>query len=163
IPVDAELKDAADVEDETLSLDTVLARVAAAKRLQLVILDACRDNPFAPRLAHSAGTLTVATRGLARIAPERPNLFMAYAAGGREAALDGAGKNSVYANALVNRLAEPGIELRTVFRRVRDDVLAETRGKQQPVEYGSLTGDGIFLRPAANKGDYHEAVIWLVK
>ena len=90
IPVDAELKRASDVEDETVGLDRVLARVAVARKLQLVILDACRDNPFASRMAQVAGnTRSIGTRGLARIEPKRPNLIVAYSAQDGQVALDG--------------------------------------------------------------------------
>ena len=92
---------------------------------------------------------TVGSRGLARIEPETPNLFIAYSARHGEAALDGAGKNSPYAKALVKYLGEFGLELGKFFRRVRDDVLAETSGKQRPFEYGSLTGEDLFFRPVA--------------
>lgn len=98
IPVDAALKSASDVEDETLPLDRVLARVAVAKRLQLVILDACRDNPFVPRMAQAGGIArAVGTRGLGRIEPAHPNLYVAYSARHGEVALDGTGTNSPYA------------------------------------------------------------------
>jgi Caspase domain/Tetratricopeptide repeat len=150
IPVDAELKSASDVEDETLPLDRVMARVAVARRLQLVILDACRDNPFAARMAQAGGVKrSVGSRGLARIEPEHPNLFIAYSARHGESALDGAGNNSPYAKALVKHLAEPGLALNTFFIRVRADVLAETSGKQRPFEYGSLTDENLFFRPVA--------------
>ena len=125
IPVDAALKNASDVEDETLPLDRVIARVAGAKKLQLVILDACRDNPFVPRMAQPGGVVrAVGTRGLGQIEPTHPNLLIAYSARHGEAALDGTGKNSPYAKALVKHLAQPGLELGIFFRRVRAEVLA---------------------------------------
>jgi tetratricopeptide (TPR) repeat protein len=147
IPVDAQLKRASDIEDETLALDRVLTRLSVARKLQLVILDACRDNPFLPRMAQAGGaaTRTVGTRGLARIEPAYPNLYVAYSAQDRQVALDGQGENSPYAKALVKYLGEPGLELGKFFRKVRDDVLAETSGKQRPFEYGSLTGEDLFF------------------
>ena len=148
IPVDAELKSASDVEDETVALDRVMARVGTARRLQLVILDACRDNPFVPRMAQVGGIArAVGTRGLARIEPAHPNLFVAYSARHGEVALDGTGSNSPYARALVKHLATPGLELGIFFRRVRTEVLADTGGKQRPFEYGSLTDENLFFRP----------------
>ena len=148
IPVDAEIKSASDVEDETVALDRVMARVGTARKLQLVILDACRDNPFVPRMAQAGGIVrAVGTRGLARIEPTHPNLFVAYSARHGEVALDGAGSNSPYARALVKHLATPGLELGIFFRRVRAEVLADTGGKQRPFEYGSLTDENLFFRP----------------
>jgi uncharacterized caspase-like protein len=147
VPVDAQLKSASDADDETLPLDRVMARVAVASKLQLIILDACRDNPFAPRMTQTGGIVrNVGSRGLGRIEPTLPNLFVAYAARHGEVALDGTGKNSPYAKALVKYLAEPGLELGVFFRRVRADVVAETGGKQRPFEYGSLIDD-LFFRP----------------
>jgi uncharacterized caspase-like protein len=97
----------------------VLARVAAAKRLQLVILDACRENPFRQTMA--GPIRSIGERGLARIEPSLPNLLVvAYAARDGQVALDGkAGEGSPYAKALVKHLAEPGLELSVFFRRVR--------------------------------------------
>jgi uncharacterized caspase-like protein len=148
VPIDAELKRASDVEDETLPLDRVLARVAAAGKLQLVILDACRENSFKRRMAGVA-TRTIGERGLARIEPAHPNVVVAYAARDSQVALDGPpGENSPYARALLKYLAEPGLELGKFFRKVRDDVLADTGGRQRPFEYGSLTGQDLFFKPA---------------
>jgi len=150
IPVDAELKSASDVEDEAVSLDRVMARVTAASKLQLVILDACRDNPFARRMAQGGGTVrAIGARGLAPVEPSYPNQFVAYAARHGEVALDGSGKNSPYAKALVKHLAVPGLALSNFFIRVRTEVLAETSGKQRPFEYGSLTDENLSFRPAS--------------
>ena len=150
VPVDAELKRANDVEDETVALDRVLSRVAAAGKLQLIILDACRENPFRRRMAQAGGVKrAVGERGLARIEPAHPNVIVAYAARDGEVALDGkAGGNSPYARALLKHLAEPGLELGRFFRKVRVAVLAETGGRQRPFEYGSLTED-LFFKPGA--------------
>ena len=152
VPVDAQLKRATDVEDETLPLDRVLARMAAAGKLQLVILDACRFNPFKQRMA-GAGTRIVGERGLARIEPTHPNVVVAYAARDGQVALDGKpGENSPYARALLKYLAEPGLELGNMFRKMRDEVLAETGGRQRPYEYGSLTSQQLFFKPGAAAG-----------
>jgi uncharacterized caspase-like protein len=151
VPVDARLKRDSDVEDEALPLERVLARVSVAKRMQLVILDACRDNPFARRMAPAGGLKrSVGARGLARFENLPTNLMVAYSAGKGEAALDGAaGENSPYAGALVKYLAHPQLELSIFFRRVRADVLAATQGKQRPFEDSSLTDDNLFFRQAA--------------
>jgi hypothetical protein len=109
VPVDAELKRVTDVEDEALPLDRVLTRITAAGKLQLVILDACRFNPFKQRMA-GAGTRLIGERGLARVEPAHSNIIVAYAARDGQAALDGKpGENSPYARALVKHLGEPGL------------------------------------------------------
>ena len=151
MPVDAQLKRDSDVEDEALPLERVLTRVSVAKKLQLVILDACRDNPFARKMASSGGfKRSIGARGLARFENLPTNLMIAYSAGKGEAALDGAaGENSPYAKALVKYLAEPQLELGIFFRKVRADVLEATQGKQRPFEDSSLTDVNLFLRNAA--------------
>ena len=148
VPVDAELKSPSDVEDETVVLDRVLARIAAAGKLRLVILDACRNNPFR-RTWGGVKTRSVAERGLARVEPKEPNVLIAYAAADGEAALDGRpGENSPYVKALLKHLAMPGLEVGKLFRLVRDEVMAETGSKQRPFEYGSLSGEDLFFRAA---------------
>jgi len=146
IPVDARLKSDRDVQDEAVSLDRVVASVEGARKLKLVILDACRNNPFVTDMR-----LTVASRaihrGLARVEPSGATL-VAYAAKGGEEAVDGDGTaNSPFAAALVKRLATPGLEVGKLFRLVRDDVLAATERKQEPFVYGSLPGEDFFFRP----------------
>ena len=151
VPVDAQLKRDSDVEDEALPLERVLTRVSVARRMQLVILDACRDNPFARRMTPSGGLKrSIGARGLARFERLPTNLMIACSAGKGEAALDGvAGENSPYARALVKYLAEPQLELGIFFRKVRADVLAATDGKQRPFEDSSLTDVNLFFRQAA--------------
>jgi tetratricopeptide (TPR) repeat protein len=149
VPVDAEIKSPSDVEDETIVLDRVLARIAAAGKLRLVILDACRSNPFR-RTWSGTKTRAVGDRGLARVEPKEPNVLIAYAAADGEAALDGQpGENSPYVKALLKHLAMPGLELGKLFRLVRDEVMTETGSKQRPFEYGSLSGEDLFFRAAS--------------
>jgi uncharacterized caspase-like protein len=150
VPVDAQLKRDSDVEDEALPLERVLSRVSPARKLQLVILDACRDNPFARRMTASTGMKrSIGARGLARFESLTANLMIAYSAARGEAALDGAaGENSPYARALVKHLAEPGLDLSAFFIKVRADVLAATGGKQRPFEDSSLTEVGLSFRAA---------------
>ena len=158
VPVDARLEQAADVEHEALALDWVLARLGAAGKLQLVILDACRNNPFrqswtgAVRFSGARGLASPAgTRGLARVeAAASANVLVAFAAKDGEVALDGRpGENSPYARALLRYLEEPGLELGNFFRMVRDEVLAATGKRQRPYEYGSIPGEQLFFRYAA--------------
>jgi tetratricopeptide (TPR) repeat protein len=149
IPVDARLKTDRDVQDEAVPLDRVVSAVEGAKKLKLVILDACRDNPFVSDMR-----LTVASRaihrGLARIEPSGGTL-VAYAAKGGEEAIDGEGTaNSPFAAALIKRLAAPGLEVGKLFRLVHDDVLAATEHKQEPFVYGALPGEDFFFRPQAS-------------
>src|SRR5450755_2396365 len=147
IPVDATLETDADVLDETLSLDRVLFAVEPAKQLRLVILDACRDNPFAKTMKRTIASRAIG-RGLAKVEPSSPNTMIAFAAKAGSTAADGDSKNSPFATALVDHLPKPGLDLRKAFGFVRDDVLKNTGYKQEPYVYGSLGGDDVPLVPA---------------
>ncbi|MBR1126013.1 caspase family protein [Bradyrhizobium lablabi] len=150
VPVDAKLRSDFDVEDETISLDRILRALDSAKRLKLVILDACRDNPFLKTMKRSIGTRSVG-RGLAKFEPAMSDTLVAYAAKAGAVAIDGDGQNSPFATALVKYIAEPGLDLRIAFGRVRDDVLKSTAHRQEPFVYGSLGGDTVALVPQAAK------------
>ncbi|MEH2626265.1 putative caspase-like protein [Bradyrhizobium sp. AZCC 1719] len=148
IPVDATLETDTDVLDETLSLDRVLVAVEPAKQLRLVILDACRDNPFAKTMKRTIASRAIG-RGLAKVEPSSPNTMIAFAAKAGSTASDGDSKNSPFAAALVNHLTKPGLDLRKAFGFVRDDVLKATGNAQEPFVYGSLGGNDVTLVPAA--------------
>jgi len=148
IPVDAQLERDLDVEDEELSLDRVLKIVEPARQLRLVILDACRDNPFARNIRRTAASRSIG-RGLARVEPSTLNTLIAFAAKAGSTASDGSVSNSPFTAALLKHLIEPGIDLRIAFGRVRDDVLASTQNRQEPFVYGSLGGSFVSLIPAS--------------
>src|SRR3982074_3374830 len=148
IPIDATLETDADVLDETLSLDRVLFAVEPARQLRLVILDACRDNPFAKTMKRTIASRAIG-RGLAKVEPSSPNTMIAFAAKAGSTASDGRSKNSPFAAALVEHLPKPGLDLRKAFGFVRDDVLKATGNTQEPFVYGSLGGNDVTLVPAA--------------
>jgi tetratricopeptide (TPR) repeat protein len=140
IPVDAKLSTDRDVGFETVPLDQVLSAVEGAKRLKLVLLDACRDNPFASQMRRTMATASRSIgRGLASIEPESGTLVV-YAAKHGETALDGDGGNSPFATAFMKNIQTPGLEVRRMFDFVRDDVLDMTNRRQQPFSYGSVSG-----------------------
>jgi tetratricopeptide (TPR) repeat protein len=143
IPTDARLASDRDIAFETMSLEDVLLTVEGAKKLRLVILDACRDNPFLKTMTRTTATRSIA-RGLAQAEPQSATL-VAYAAKHGQVAEDGQG-NSPFVKALVKHLATPGTELNFVFRRVRDEVLALTAGRQEPFTYGSLPAEEFYFR-----------------
>jgi uncharacterized caspase-like protein len=137
IPVDAQLQVDRDVDLETVDVGEVLSSVERARRLRLVILDACRDNPFASQMRRTMATRSVG-RGLARSRRARSSC-MPQKHG--EVALDSTGMNSPFVEALTHRIQErPTQEIRRLFDLVRDDVMESTRLKQQPFSYGSLSG-----------------------
>ena len=144
IPVDAKLERDSDVYDEAFSLDRVLLAVEPAKQLRLVILDACRDNPFAKSMKRTVASRAIG-RGLAKIEPTSPNTLIAYSAKAGSTALDGDARNSPFTLALAKHLTTPGLDVRKAFGFVRDDVLKTTGNRQEPFVYGSLGGDDVPL------------------
>lgn len=152
IPVDARLRTDIELGFQTVPLDLVMTAVSGARKLQLVVLDACRDNPFASRMSATRG-VRPGSRGLARIdsADTGTNTLIAYAAKDGTVAQDGDGEHSPYAEALARALREPGVDVRMLFGRVRDAVLTTTAQikpfPQRPETYGSIGGEDIYLYP----------------
>jgi uncharacterized caspase-like protein len=147
VPVDARLQNDRDVPFETVALDQVLQSVEGARKLRLVIVDACRNNPFATQMRSSTATRST-TRGLARVEPDGGTL-VAYAAKVGQVALDGDGQNSPFVTALAKAVSTQGMELNKVFRAVRDEVLSSTGRRQEPYVYGSLPADDFYFVPPA--------------
>jgi tetratricopeptide (TPR) repeat protein len=139
IPVDAKLDSDRTAAFEAVPLDQVMTAVEGAKRLRLVLLDACRDNPFSRQMRRSLATRSLGA-GLAPVEPEAGTLVV-YAAKHGQVALDGTGAaNSPFAAAFVKNIVTPGIEVRKLFDLVRDDVMDTTNKRQQPFTYGSVPG-----------------------
>jgi hypothetical protein len=153
IPVDAKLARDYDVEDEAVALDRIIWALQSVKRLRLILLDACRDNPFVTKLQRSVGVRAAAKGGLGKIDDVSADTLVAYAAKAGSVSYDGDGANSPFATALLKHIAEPGIDIRIALGRVRDEVLKLTAGRQEPFIYGSLGGATIPLvpQPAAKK------------
>ena len=147
VPIDASLPSDRDVPDQTISLDRIMTAVEGARRLRLVVLDACRNNPFVASIKRTKATRSI-DRGLARIEPASADTLVAYAAKAGTTAVDGDGANSPFAAALARRLAEPDLDVQFALRKVRDDVLAATGRHQEPFFYGSLGGDPIAITPS---------------
>jgi len=146
VPVDAHLKTDMDVVFEAISLDIVMQAVEPAKSLRIIVLDACRDNPFVNRMTiTSSGTRGIG-HGLARVDPPGDTL-VAYAAKAGSTALDGTGANSPFTTALLKHLPTPGLEIGFMFRRVRDTVMELTNRQQEPFVYGSVGAREIYLKP----------------
>jgi tetratricopeptide (TPR) repeat protein len=140
IPVDARLVDDRDVKAEAVSYEDLLNAIGGASALRLVVLDACRDNPFKERMRRTLATRSATDRGLARPPETEPGTLVVYSAKEGEVAEDGVGSNSPFARAFVAQLKVPGREVRRLFDYVRDDVLQATDKRQQPFTYGSLPG-----------------------
>jgi caspase domain-containing protein/Sel1 repeat-containing protein len=150
IPVDAALDRDIDVEDETVALERVTQVIEQAKRLKLVILDACRDNPFVRSMRRTLAGRSIG-RGLAKVDILTSDTLIAFAAKAGSTASDGQGLNSPYTTALINHLTTPGVDLRLTLGRVRDEVLKATANRQEPFVYGSLGGAEIALVSGGDK------------
>jgi hypothetical protein len=143
IPTDAQLKSDTDITFEAMPLGHVLQSISRARKLHVIILDACRDNPFASQMSRAIATRAIG-RGLARMDPEGGSTLVAFAAKPGQVALDGDGENSPFAASLAKRLAEH-VEIRRLFGLVRDDVMRATGGRQQPFLSVSLGGEELFF------------------
>lgn len=152
IPVDAALERDIDVEDEAVALERVLMVLQPAKRLRLVILDACRDNPFARSMKRTMASRSIG-RGLARVEPTTTDTLIAFAAKAGSTAADGTNTHSPFTTALLKHMPTPGLDLRLAFGRVRDDVLRSTGSRQEPFVYGSLGGTTVALVPNATTAE----------
>jgi tetratricopeptide (TPR) repeat protein len=138
VPVDARLAEDKDAEKEAVALEQVIAAVGGARKLRLVLLDACRDNPFAPTMKRTMAVQLV-DKGFSDIEPSS-GFMVVYAAKHGETALDGDGVDSPFATALAHDVREPKVEVRKLFDIVRDDVWTATKHVQQPFTYGSPPG-----------------------
>lgn len=151
IPADRKVSNGRDLR-LLINVESLLEDTALARRLSVIILDACRDNPFTKILAENFGPSSSVKigQGLARIDKEQRNTLIAYATSAGNVALDGNGANSPFALALAEHLKTPGLDVRIAFGAVRDKVLELTNHKQEPFIYGSLGGATITLAgPAA--------------
>jgi uncharacterized caspase-like protein len=157
VPVDMKVEAEADLFELTKAEDMVAA-AALASKLSVVILDACRDNPFSRSLSESFESRSMAVgRGIVKIDETKVpgNTLIAYATSAGNVALDGDGANSPFAVALQQHLGEQGKDIRMVFGSVRDSVMSMTNKKQEPWTSGSLGGDVMSLN--AGDGDVDES------
>jgi hypothetical protein len=137
VPVDANITSEASVRFEAVAVDSITDQMGdAANQANIIILDACRNNPFERRLRGGS-------RGLAAMDAARGTLI-AYATAPGMTAADGDGENGVYTEELLKAVREPGLKVEDVFKRVRGRVVERTRGRQTPWESSSLTGDFVF-------------------
>lgn len=139
VPVDAKLAADKDAETQAVALEQVIAAVSAARKVRLVMLDACRDNPFAPTMQRTP-SLKLVDKGFSNIEPGA-GLMVVYAAKHGETAMDSdGGADSPFATALARDIKQPKVEIRKLFDIVRDDVWSATKHEQQPFTYGSPPG-----------------------
>ena len=150
IPADAKLEREHDLVYEALSLDLFLGEVSQAKRVGILLLDACRNNPFVERMSRSfsiAGRAAGVQKGLARVDKVPRNTIVALATRADEIAEDGDGENSPFTQAILAHLQIPGLELSLFFRSVRDTVLKATNYRQEPYVFSSLGAEPFYFYP----------------
>lgn len=144
LPVDAKLDSLFSLKNEALSLHDVLDDLEAVSKVNLVFLDACRDNPLAEQLSRAIRTRSGASplgRGLARVAPNSANTFVAFAAAPGAVALDGTGRNSPFAKAFLSNVAVSDDDVMIVFKGIIRDVEKATAGQQRPQMVSGMTVD----------------------
>ena len=159
MPIDAILEEEVDLRRSMVSDEQVRSALDRSSGIKIMILDACRNNPYADRFKRSVvGQFRAldSSRGLARI-DKTQGTIVAYAASPGDVASDGdsRGRNSPYTSALLKWLQEPAIEITTMFRKVTNDVWDETKGKQQP-EFTTTLRSDYYLDPTADKRIWEE-------
>jgi uncharacterized caspase-like protein len=151
VPIDGQVEYEAEVDISLVSLSGVIQQLERGSKTNIVFLDACRDNPFADQLAKSSNRSAVSlAKGLGRIQAES-GTFVAFSTQPDAVALDGTGRNSPFTTALLSHIAEPGQSISDVMISVRNDVIAETSGKQVPWDSSSLTGRFSFAPEAVEQ------------
>lgn len=141
VPVEARVEDEISVQYETTRLNDVLTALNFSKGVKIMVLDACRNNPFVSQLAKRQATRGFAVgSGLAPVARAQ-GMVIAYATQANDVAADGIGRNSPFTAALVREIEQPGLEVATMFRRVQKSVYDATSGRQTPELSLSLLGD----------------------
>lgn len=134
IPVDANIRRADDVEDQSVALDWIMQKMEARRpHLNIVILDACRNNPFARSFSG----------GLAAVDAPAGSLI-AFSTAPSKVAADGSGRNGLYTSHLLHHIDAPNLKIEDVFKKVRHAVIEESEGTQIPWENTSLTEDFVF-------------------
>ena len=149
IPIDAELERESDLDFAAIDLQLVLKQLELASGNSVILLDACRDNPFETRLSRAMGaarSTAVLARGLAPV-ETLGGALIGFATDPGEVAYDGDGANSPFTEALLTHIETPGLEINALMTRVRADVVTRTGRLQRPWSTSSLL-DEVFLAPA---------------
>ena len=151
VPVDAQFKSAGKLTDTMMDMDTIMAGLDDQVRTNILILDACRNNPMAPQVASTgpnrgieAGSGLAAPTSLGTGSTLGAGTLIAFATAPGQVALDGEGANSPFSAALSRHIGTPGLEVQQMLTRVRAEVVAATKSKQVPWSNSSLLGE-VFL------------------
>ncbi len=145
VPVEAKISRESDIKYAAVDAGKVLDAMSdASSGVNIVILDACRDNPFARQFRSLS-------RGLAIVSDAPRGTYISYSTGPGQLALDGDGRNSPFAAAFMKFMKEPGWTIEQVFKKIRHQLNMETGGKQIPWELSSLEGDFFFATGSGRK------------
>jgi formylglycine-generating enzyme required for sulfatase activity len=150
LPADAKLEREHDLVYEALALDLFLGEVSQAKKVGILLLDACRNNPFVEKMSRGisvAGRAASMQKGLARVDAVPRNTIVVLATRADEIAEDGGAENSPFTQALLAHFQIPGLELSLFFRSVRDTVLKATKDRQEPFVFSSLGAEPFYFYP----------------
>lgn len=166
VPSDAQVDNEAELDVTLVPLELAMQQLRRGSRVNIVMLDACRDNPFAASLSRTMGTRALGAlgRGLSRV-PAVSGTFVAYATQPDNVALDGEGRNSPFTSALLRHVEEPGLSISDLMIEVRKEVMQATNGKQVPWDSSSLTGRFSFkvegtVTITPEKGTSEEMLFW---
>lgn len=143
IPVDAKIEDTSALDFELVNIDAVTGHMGGTNKVGIVLLDACRNNPFTNSLTRNQGTRAVqVSKGLAQIASPAGGLLVAFATAPGDVAADGGkARNSPFTTALLKQLPEPGLEIELIMKRVKADVITETNNSQRPWHNSDLAAE----------------------
>jgi uncharacterized caspase-like protein len=151
VPIDAKLAETSDLPFETVEIDKLLDSLGDPGHTNIILLDACRDNPLARKFAsHLPATRSIRIAdGLAAYSAVGTGTLIAYATSPGQTALDGQGTDSPFTASLLHFLPTPGLEIRQVLTRVRAEVASATGNRQIPWDNSSLMGDVVLVKPVA--------------
>lgn len=149
VPVDAQLNAGRDITETMIDMDTIMAGLDDQIRTNILILDACRNNPLEPQVASAEPGRAVEAAGSGLAAPTAlgsgstlgAGTLIAFATAPGKVALDGEGANSPFSAALSRHIGTPGLEVQQMLTRVRAEVVATTKNKQVPWSNSSLLGE----------------------
>jgi uncharacterized caspase-like protein len=151
VPVDVQLKAGSRISDAMLEMDTIMAGLDDQVRTNILIMDACRNNPMAQQVASAgpnrgieAGSGLAAPASLSTGSTLGAGTLIAFATAPGRVALDGEGANSPFSAALSRHIGTAGLEVQQMLTRVRAEVVAATKSKQVPWSNSSLLGE-VFL------------------
>jgi len=153
LPVTADLKNEIDLQFQGVAVNFLLRIMESSNRTSILLLDACRNNPLADRLARSmtSGRGATVSSGLARI-ETGVGTYIGFATSPDSVALDGDGDNSPFTTALARYISSPGVDIESIMRNVRSDVISATNGHQVPWGNSSLIGRGFIFNKAESEG-----------